>query len=179
MSRPALVAALLVLIAAAVAALYWYSQGVMRGIKMGGPVPLQSVPPRRILPSGSGQRSPAPKAAVPSVTPSPQAPARQPAKAPSVAPAAPKILGVTLSSPVATGGQVVTGTVQTSPDVTAVQAQILGYSSALSEVSTGYFALSYRVPTLPAILRRTYTIVVIARNAAGLTATSSLPITIR
>jgi hypothetical protein len=60
-----------------------------------------------------------------------------------------------------------------------VQAGIAGYSSALTKVSTGYFALSYRVPQLPPFLRRTYTIQIIAQNARGQTASSSLPITIR
>jgi len=73
----------------------------------------------------------------------------------------------------------VTGIVRTSADVTAVSAQIMGYSSALTKVSTGYFALSYQVPTLPPFLRRTYTIVVTATNPQGQSASSSLPIRIR
>ena len=177
MSRFWIVTVLLVLIAAGVTALYLYSRSVMSAVSTGGPVPLQSLPPRPPLPTPS----PAPM-----LTPGPSAaPAGARLRQASAAPAAatpapsPKIFSPTLSAPVATGGEIVTGTVQTSPDVTAVQAQIMGYGSALTRVSAGYFALSYRVPTLPPVLRRTYTIVVTARNAAGRTASSSLPITIR
>jgi hypothetical protein len=91
----------------------------------------------------------------------------------------PKIVNVSLSSAVVTGGQIVTGTVTTSSDVTSVQARLAGYSSALTKVSAGYFALSYRVPNLPSFLHRTYTIEVIAQNARGDSVSSSLPITIR
>jgi len=59
------------------------------------------------------------------------------------------------------------------------QANIAGYSSGLQKVSSGYFALSYRVPNLPLFLHRTYTIVVTAQNGRGQSASSSLPITVR
>ena len=173
MSRSAIVTIVLVIIAAGVSALYIYSRSVMGGISMGGPVPLQSVPPRpaKAAPAQRTHTEP----------PSPAATAAPSARStsPNLRASAPQIFSASLNAPVATGGQIVTGTVQTSPDVTSVLAEIMGYSTQLSRVSAGYFALSYRVPTLPTILRRTYTIVVIARNAAGLTATSSLPITIR
>lgn len=184
MSRLWIVAVLLLLIAAGIAALYLYSRSMMSGISMGGPVPLQSVPPRPPLPAASPAPTVGPSAAPGGPRPrqasaSPAAAATAPPAATTAPAGAPKIFSVSLSAPVAQGGQVVTGTVQTSADVTAVQAQVMGYSSPLTRVSAGYFALSYRVPTLPPVLRRTYTIVVTARNAAGRTASSSLPITIR
>ncbi|HET9393825.1 MAG TPA: hypothetical protein VFO29_09955 [Candidatus Rubrimentiphilum sp.] len=158
----------------AVAALDWYSH-VAAGIALGGPVPLASIAPR-----------PSPQHAAPPVqTSEPSPPAAQPSAAPSAAgtrvrpSAAPKIVAVSLSTPVATGGQIVTGTVTTSADVTRVQASIAGYSSPLTKVSEGYFALSYRVPELPPVLRRTYTITIVAANAKGQSVSSSLPITIR
>ena len=73
----------------------------------------------------------------------------------------------------------VTGTVETSPNVASVEASIGGYSSALTKVGIGRFVLSYRVPNLPFFLHRTYAIQVIARNARGDAVSSSLPITVR
>jgi hypothetical protein len=174
MSRTWVTVILAAAILGAVAALDWYSH-VAAGIMSGGPVPLQSIAPRPRLPS------PAPVTARPSAGPTaPKGATASPsAGAPTSAPAVPKIVNVSLSTSVASGGQIVTGTVATSPDVTSVRAGIAGYSSALTKVSTGYFALSYRVPQLPPVLRRTYTIQIVAQNARGQTASSSLPITIR
>ncbi len=172
MSRMLIVAVLAVVILAVVAALDWYSH-VLAGITSGGPVPLQSVAPRPPVASAAPavRRSSAPASV--QVTPSAAA-----ASTPSPS-GSPKIINLSLSSSVASGGQIVTGTVTTSPDVTSVQARIAGYSSALSRIGVGYFALSYRVPNLPAFLHRTYTIEVIAQNARGASVSSSLPITIR
>jgi len=172
MFRAAVAAIVLILVAALVAALYWYSR--LNMVSMGGPVPLQSIPPLRTVPAKT-VRSPNP--AVPSARASTSSTV-EPAASLSP-PSVPRILSASLSSPVAAGGDVVSGAVQTTPDVTEVDAEVAGRSTPLTKVSAGYFALSYRVPTLPAFLRRTYTIVVTARNAAGRTASSSLPITIR
>ncbi len=172
MSRTLVAVILAAAILGAVAALDWYSH-VAAGIMSGGPVPLQSIAPRPRLPSAVTARPSTGPTAAKGATAPPSA------AAPTSAPAVPKIVDVSLSTSVASGGQIVTGTVATSPDVTSVQAGIAGYSSALTKVSPGYFALSYRVPQLPPMLRRTYTIQIVARNARGQTASSSLPITIR
>lgn len=175
MSRTFIVAALGVLILAVVAALDWYSH-VLAGITSGGPVPLQSIAPRPPVASATPvspvvRRSPAPArlqvtpSAGDASTPSPNG--------------SPKIINVSLSSSLLTGGQIVTGIVTTSPDVTSVQARIASYSSALTKIGVGYFALSYRVPNLPSFLHRTYTIEVSAQNARGDSVSSSLPITVR
>lgn len=92
--------------------------------------------------------------------------------------APPQIIAMSLSSPVARGGEVVSGTVETSSNVASVVASIAGYSSALAKVGVGRFELSQRVPKLPFFLHRTYTIQVTARNARGDSVSSSLPITI-
>jgi len=181
MPRTAIAVIVALLILAAAGAMEWYSH-TMAGISIGGPVPLQSIAPRPPLPAAvrsttwpSAYPPPAPPSTVPLAEPSlSPAPALTPAPA-----AAPKIFAVSLSTAVASGGQVVTGTVTTSRDVTSVQASIAGYSSALTKVSPGYFALSYRVPQFPPFLRRTYTIQITAQNAGGQAASSSLPITIR
>lgn len=171
MSRTFIVAALGVLILAVVAALDWYSH-VLAGITSGGPVPLQSIAPRPPVASATPvvRRSSAPARV--QVTPSAAANTPSPN-------GSPKIINVSLGSSLVTGGQIVTGIVTTSPDVTSVQARIASYSSALTKIGVGYFALSYRVPNLPSFLHRTYTIEVSAQNARGDSVSSSLPITVR
>lgn len=93
--------------------------------------------------------------------------------------APPRILAMSLSTPVAHGGEVVSGTVETSTNVASVEARIAGYSSAMQKVGMGKFVLSYRVPRLPFFLHRTYMIEVIARNTRGDAVRSAVPITIR
>ena len=93
--------------------------------------------------------------------------------------APPRILAMSLSTPVARGGDVVSGTVETSSNVASVEARIAGYSSPMQKISTGKFALSYRVPHLPFFLHKTYMIQVIARNTRGQAVSTAVPITIR
>jgi hypothetical protein len=93
--------------------------------------------------------------------------------------APPRIVSVSLSTPVAHGGDVVTGTVETSSNVASVEARIGGYSSSMQKVGVGKFVMSYRVPNLPFFLHRTYSVEIIARNTRGDAVRSSLPITIR
>lgn len=100
-------------------------------------------------------------------------PVREPYDAP------PRILSLSISTPVAHGGELVSGTVETTSNVASVEARIAGYSSAMQKIGVGRFALSYRVPNLPFFLHRTYTIEVIARNTRGDAVHSSVPITIR
>jgi hypothetical protein len=178
MSRLFIISILAVLALLAVAALELYSH-TLSGIRAGGPVPLQSLAPRPgVAPVTPPAARNAPASRVPSAhaTASPS-PATLPATNSQSGP--PKIVSVALNSSVVTGGQIVTGTVQTSANVTSVQASIGGYSSGLQKVSSGYFALSYRVPNLPFFLHRTYTIVVTAQNARGESVSSSLPVTVR
>lgn len=101
------------------------------------------------------------------------APVRENADAP------PRILSMSISTPVAHGGEIVSGTVETTSNVAAVEARIAGYATSMQKIGVGRFALSYRVPNLPFFLHRTYTIEVIARNTRGDAVTSSVPITIR
>ena len=93
--------------------------------------------------------------------------------------APPQILSMSLSTPVAHGGEVVSGTVETSSNVASVEARIAGYSSTMQKVGVGRFALSYRVPKLPFFLHKTYMIQVIARNTRGQAVSTAVPITIR
>ena len=86
---------------------------------------------------------------------------------------------MSLSTPVARGGQVVTGTVETSSNVASVEARIAGFGSSLKKVGVGRFELTYRVPYLPFFLHKTYNIEVIARNTRGDAVSSSIPITVK
>jgi hypothetical protein len=91
----------------------------------------------------------------------------------------PRIIALSLSTPVAHGGDVVSGFVETSSNVASVEARIGGYSSSMRKIGVGKFVLTYRVPNLPFFLHRTYNIEVIARNTRGDAVSSAVPITIR
>ncbi len=108
----------------------------------------------------------APSVAIPGVV-------REPAEAP------PRILALSLSTPVARGGDVVSGYVEATSNVASVEARIAGYSMNLRKIGVGKFVMSYRVPHLPFFLHKTYAIEVIARNTRGDSVSSSVPITIR
>lgn len=112
-----------------------------------------------------------------SATLAPHVIAAKPIAEPPDAP--PRILAMSLSTPVARGGELVSGTVETSTNVASVEARIAGYSSPMQKIGAGKFVLSYRVPRLPFFLHRTYMIEVIARNTRGDAVRSAVPITIR
>jgi len=61
-----------------------------------------------------------------------------------------------------------------------VEVRIGGYGTSAARTGAGAFALSYRVPDLPAFLKgHTYTLQIIARNAAGVRTEQDLPMTVR
>ncbi len=91
----------------------------------------------------------------------------------------PRIIAIALSSPEAVGGQVISGTVKTSSNVASVEVRLEGYSASLTKAGVGEFVLAYKVPELPAFLRRTYTAKVIARNTRGDSTSSSFRLTVR
>lgn len=97
----------------------------------------------------------------------------EPANAP------PRILSMSLSTPVAHGGETVSGTVETSSNVASVEARIGGFAQTMQKVGVGKFEMSYVVPHLPFFLHRTWMIQVIARNTRGDAVSSAIPITIK
>jgi hypothetical protein len=141
------------------------------------PAPAPS--PRRTPKPALAKHSPAPHAAIaaPSASPSVAvAPSRVPAlPAPSPAPtavrlppqAAPRILGVDLSATATHPGQTVYGTVTVTSNVASVELRIGTYGVTMQKTGVGRFSLAFPVDGLPFFLRRTYTVHVIARNAAG------------
>jgi len=92
----------------------------------------------------------------------------------------PVIYGVSISPSVAGAGEVVSGSVATSSNVASVVASVAGISSGVPKVGVGEFAMSYRLPaTIPDFVKGTYTIVVVARNVDGASASRSVAITLR
>lgn len=91
----------------------------------------------------------------------------------------PRIVAVTLSSPVVSGGDVVTSSVETSSNVASVEARIGGYSATYQKTGVGRFTLAYTVPRLPFFLHKAYLIRIVARNTAGTSVSTAVPITIR
>ena len=89
------------------------------------------------------------------------------------------IVGVELDKTVVESGETVSGTVETSLNVASVEARIATYGISVPKVAPGRFALSYQVPNIPFFLKRTYDMVIIARNTAGDATTRTIPITIR
>jgi hypothetical protein len=91
----------------------------------------------------------------------------------------PRILAVTLSTPVVSGGETVTSSVETSSNVASVEARIGGYSATYQKTGVGRFSLAYKVPRLPFFLHKSYLIQIIARNTAGTGVSTAVPITVR
>ena len=127
-------------------------------------------------PIEAGTSAPA-AAPLPAVTLPPSAVVPAPIREAADAP--PQIIALSISEPVVHGGDLVSGTVETSSNVASVEARIGGYSSSLQKIGVGRFKVSYRVPHLPFFLHRTFMIQVIARNTRGLQVSTAVPITVR
>jgi len=85
----------------------------------------------------------------------------------------PRILTIATAPKVVHDGDVVRWVVRTSPDVIDVSAHVLAYSFALQRRAPGSFALAFTVPKgVPFFFHRTYNLSVVARNAAGATAST-------
>ncbi|MGR4066123.1 MAG: hypothetical protein ACLQPV_11855 [Vulcanimicrobiaceae bacterium] len=80
---------------------------------------------------------------------------------------------------VLTGGEMASGTVLTSSNVAAVQVRVGNFGVSMQKTGVGRFEVSYRVPTLPFMLRGAYTLHVIASNSRGDTTERDLGITIQ
>ena len=93
--------------------------------------------------------------------------------------AAPQIISLSISTPVVHSGETVSGKVETSTNVASVEARIGGYSSNLRKTGAGRFSLDYRVPYVPFFMKKTYTVLLIARNTRGDAVSTSFPITVR
>ncbi len=93
--------------------------------------------------------------------------------------ALPEILHVALPKTVFRGGETISGTVTTSPNVASVELRVATYGLSMPKVGVGRFALSYVVPHLPFFWRKGYTMRLIARNTRGDYTERDIPISIR
>lgn len=93
--------------------------------------------------------------------------------------APPKILAIDLSTLAVTGGDTVSGSVETTSNVASVEARIAGWSMSLPRTRIGHFEASGQLPDLPFFAKGTYKLEVIARNADGVKAERDIPITLR
>ena len=117
----------------------------------------------------------APATATPAVTTSSPAPA-----VPQLPPdAAPQIVALYIDRTTVRGGDTVNGSIVTSSNVASVEARIGYFSIPVPKTGEGRFAVRYTVPHLPFFLHRTYSMAVIARNAAGVAAVRNVAIRLR
>jgi hypothetical protein len=93
--------------------------------------------------------------------------------------APPQIVSLALSSNVVKSGGMLSGSVIASSNVASVEVRVVIYSFNMTKIAPGEFALTARIPRIPKIWRKTYELVVIARNTRGDETRRSTPITIR
>ena len=93
--------------------------------------------------------------------------------APTSAPTGPAIYFVSAEPKVARAGDTIVWKVRTSADITSANASAFGVTIPLQRRAAGNFRTTFQIPAgMPAFFRRTYTIAITARNAAGNTATA-------
>jgi hypothetical protein len=76
-------------------------------------------------------------------------------------------------------GQTLAGTIRTTPDVTHVALHVFGLSVPMRKTGAGVFSLSWTVPDLPPLFRRTYTLTAVAVDARGATARQSVRVMVQ
>lgn len=81
--------------------------------------------------------------------------------------AAPRIVRVWISQDTVSDGDVLRGHVTTSTNVASLEVRLGPRSATMTRTTFGQFDGSYRVPWVPSFLHRSYTVLLIARNAAG------------
>jgi hypothetical protein len=122
------------------------------------------------------------RAQVPSPVPSvSQAPSPAPTPTILMLPpdAAPQILWFGLSSTTPTAGDTLSVTVLTSSNVASVEVRVGGYGFNLPKADVGRFEGAYAVPQLPFFMNHNLVMQIIARNTAGVAATTNAQIQIR
>ena len=79
----------------------------------------------------------------------------------------PQILAMSISDLAFKPGELVTGHVRTSSDVTSVEIHVGLWGMALEHAHSGYFQGSGRIPHLPFFLKGRWTMHVVAKSASG------------
>ena len=78
-----------------------------------------------------------------------------------------KIVSFWMSQHSASAGDYVHGWVKTSPSTASIELRIAGYGTSLKKVDLTTFVGGFQVPQLPNILKRTWTVRMIARTIDG------------
>lgn len=93
---------------------------------------------------------------------------------------APHIYSVSASPPVVHNGETVSWDVRTSDNVSAVSAQVTGFSIALPQLGPGHFSVSFTVPAAaPPFLHGNYVVNVVARTSGGASASRTISLSFR
>ena len=93
--------------------------------------------------------------------------------------AAPRIVRVWVSQDSVSAGDLLRGHVTTTTNVASLEVRLGPKSAPLRRTTYGQFEGAFHVPKVPPFLRRSYTVDVIARNAAGVTAQTQITIDYR
>lgn len=93
--------------------------------------------------------------------------------------APPQILWASVSSTTPHAGDVITGTVLTSSNVASVELRIGGYGLNSTKTDVGHFEWSFTVPNLPFYAPHDFMLQIVARNTAGVAATTTLQMSVR
>ena len=91
----------------------------------------------------------------------------------------PKIVRVWISQDSVAAGDVLRGHVTTTTNVASLEVRLGPRSATLKRTTFGQFEGAFHVPRVPAFLRRSYDVDLIARNAAGRSAQTQITIAFR
>jgi len=98
---------------------------------------------------------------------------------PNAAAGSPRILEIALNAQTLVSPGPVLVRVTTTPDVVSVIARALGREITIQQASPGIFSGGETIPRVPAFMRRSYDIEIVAATAAGKTAKASVAVTLR
>jgi hypothetical protein len=89
---------------------------------------------------------------------------------------APRIVSIWLSKTEFAPGERIAGRIVTTTNVASLEIRVEGYGRVIPRTDFGRFEGSVAVPALPSFLHRAFTLQILARNAAGLAAKTTVPI---
>ena len=91
----------------------------------------------------------------------------------------PRIIEIALNAQTLVSPGPVLVRITTTPDVVNVIARALGREITIQQASPGIFSGGEDIPRVPAFMRRSYEVEIVAANAAGKTARATVPVTLR
>lgn len=93
--------------------------------------------------------------------------------------AIPRITRVWLSEGTISQGDILRGHVTTTTNVATLEVRLGPRSGYMKRVAFGQFEGTYRIPWIPSFLKRSYPIILIARNDAGDSSRAVVEVTVR